>query len=102
MLDAPLKPHYERLDELGQPIGKDPRSMAGSELEALGHSKMPLAKVIRRKCLDCVGNTPSEVRRCAHKDCPLWPYRMGTNPLYGHDGSVANDAEPGGADLIVN
>lgn len=83
MLDAPLKPHHESRDELGQPIGKDPRTMAISELEALGHTKMPLLKVVRKNCLDCVGNKPSEVRRCALASCPFWPYRMGTNPFYG-------------------
>ena len=43
------------------------------------------AKAIRAKCLQCVGECPSEVRNCSaqEKDCHLWPYRMGE----GYDGS---------------
>lgn len=38
-------------------------------------------KDIRRKCLDCCGNSPSEVRLCELTNCSLHPYRMGTNPF---------------------
>lgn len=47
-----------------------------------GHTKKPLLKVIRKKCLDCCGNQFSEVRLCHITDCPLWPYRMGKNPFH--------------------
>lgn len=46
-----------------------------------GHSKKPLLKVIRSKCMDCCVQQPSEVRLCAAKTCPLWPYRMGKDPF---------------------
>ncbi len=48
------------------------------------HSKKPLLKVIREKCLDCCVGQPSEVRVCHITDCPLWPYRMGENPFRKH------------------
>jgi len=37
-------------------------------------------KAIRFHCLDCVCWVPSEVKNCTSKLCPLYPYRMGTNP----------------------
>jgi len=49
-----------------------------------GHSKKPLLKVIREKCLDCCVGQPSEVKLCAATDCSLWPYRMGENPFRKH------------------
>ena len=41
---------------------------------------IPPLKAIRLKCLDCSANQPSEVRRCALEDCPLFSYRFGKNP----------------------
>ena len=66
----------------GEKIGKLPRSVSKSDLEALGHPKSPI-KAIRAKCLDCVGDQPSEVRKCTACGCPLWPFRMGRNPFHG-------------------
>lgn len=37
-------------------------------------------KAIRRKCIDCSGFQPSEVRNCEIPECPLFPYRLGKNP----------------------
>ena len=37
-------------------------------------------KAIRRKCLDCMAGSRKEVRFCLQRDCPLYPYRMGSNP----------------------
>lgn len=34
-------------------------------------------KAIRRKCLDCCGWQPQEVRLCTAILCSLYPYRMG-------------------------
>jgi len=48
----------------------------------LGHTKRPLTKVIRSMCLDCSGGSPSQVRLCTSPGCPLWPYRLGTNPYH--------------------
>jgi hypothetical protein len=35
---------------------------------------------IRRRCLDCCGNQPAEVRRCEAVSCALWPFRSGMHP----------------------
>ena len=50
------------------------------ELQAMGFEPMPVLKGIRAKCLDCSGGMPSEVRDCLVRQCPLYPFRMGTNP----------------------
>jgi hypothetical protein len=42
---------------------------------------MPPLKVMRAKCLECCCGSAHEVRHCVISTCPLWPYRMGTNPL---------------------
>jgi len=38
-----------------------------------------LWNAIRKKCLDCVGEQPKEVRLCTSLKCSNWPYRMGKN-----------------------
>jgi hypothetical protein len=35
---------------------------------------------IRKKCLTCTCNQPTEVRLCPIEKCPLWLYRMGRRP----------------------
>lgn len=34
-------------------------------------------RAIRLECLDCVGDSASEVKRCSITACPLWPFRLG-------------------------
>lgn len=46
------------------------------------HTKKPILKAIREKCLDCCMGQHSEVRSCHIADCALWPYRMGKNPFH--------------------
>jgi hypothetical protein len=41
---------------------------------------MPTLAAMRRRCLDCSGGLPSEVRSCTHTTCDLWPFRLGRNP----------------------
>jgi hypothetical protein len=65
----------------GEKIGRDPREMDISDLNALGHGKTPLLKAIRAKCLDCCCDQPSEVRKCTAFGCALWPFRMNANPF---------------------
>ena len=36
-------------------------------------------KAIRKKCLECAGNSPKEVRLCQTQECPLYVYRLGKN-----------------------
>jgi hypothetical protein len=61
-------------------VGRDPREMTRAELELLGHGKKPLLRAIRARCLDCCADQPNEVRLCTQVHCPLWPYRMATDP----------------------
>jgi hypothetical protein len=56
-----------------------------------GHKPISVLKAIRLKCLDCCGGQPSEVRHCTAIDCPLWPYRAGTNPLHGNARRLAEN-----------
>ena len=37
-------------------------------------------KAIRTKCQECSNFQPSEIRNCVITDCPLYPFRLGTNP----------------------
>lgn len=37
-------------------------------------------RAIRKKCLDCSGDSAAEVRACELTACPLYPYRLGKNP----------------------
>ena len=63
--------------------------MEASELNALGHEKSPLLKVIRAKCLDCCIYQPTEVRKCTAFKCALWPYRLSKNPFSEREASPA-------------
>jgi hypothetical protein len=69
------------VEQLPTLIGRDPRQMTVAELNALGHEKQPLLRVIRLNCVECCGGAEAEVRRCRMHWCPFWPYRMATNPF---------------------
>lgn len=75
---ARRQPALEQRD--GEEIGRDPRKMTMTELEAAGHARLPLSKAIRRFCIECSGGPPHHPRKCVFVDCVLWPFRMGTNP----------------------
>lgn len=68
-------------------------------------SKEQLARVdspikgIRAKCMDCQGNDSTGVRECACINCPLWPFRMGTNVFYGR--LAASEAELSDAEVAA-
>jgi hypothetical protein len=62
-------------------IGRDPRKMTAEELTELGHQRRPLLRAIRANCVECCAGLEAEVRRCRMSACPMWPYRMGTNPF---------------------
>lgn len=60
------------------------RPATGAEFQADGGTTL---RAIRRRCLDCSGNSPSAVRHCAYgpshaRPCPLWSFRIGKNPNY--------------------
>lgn len=37
-------------------------------------------KAIRKNCLECGSGSVKEVALCVSTDCPLYPFRFGTNP----------------------
>lgn len=37
-------------------------------------------KLIRKYCLDCMGDSRKLVRQCPSTSCALWPFRMGAVP----------------------
>jgi hypothetical protein len=61
-------------------IGRDPRSMSREDIEAVGHTAMPVLKALRARCIDCCAGSATEVRHCTAVECSAWPFRMGTNP----------------------
>lgn len=40
-------------------------------------------KAIRAYCINCQGGSASFVRNCTAAHCPLFPFRMGSNPFFG-------------------
>lgn len=78
------------LRENGETHGADPRHLSVDTLNAAGHEKAPLLRVIRAFCLECSGGVEPEVRKCTAIKCLLWPYRMNKNPFSGHKGNVAH------------
>lgn len=46
------------------------------------------SRVIKEKCLDCVGNVRSEVRDCAATDCPLFPLSVRQETRGGNQGTT--------------
>lgn len=76
---------------------EDPRKMTVAELNDLGFQKRPILSAIRENCIGCAGGSPAEVRRCHLTKCPLWPYRMGTNPFTGRKGNPAAFKKAGNA-----
>jgi hypothetical protein len=64
----------------GRPAGRDPREMTQDELREAGHEPMSPLRAVRARCLDCCGYQEKEVALCPARDCPAWPFRMGTDP----------------------
>lgn len=65
----------------GKPVGRDPRKMSPASLAEAGHNNRSALKAIAANCLDCCAGKADEVRACVSHQCPLWAFRMGTNPL---------------------
>lgn len=40
-------------------------------------------KAIRAKCIDCTCGNLKEIKECPVETCPLYLYRLGTNPNRG-------------------
>ena len=78
----------------GHEVGRDPRDMTHEELAALGHEPMNALKALRLRCVDCSGGSTAEVRECEFKQCPSWPFRMGTNPWRAPQSEAQPRPEP--------
>lgn len=61
--------------------GRDPRQMGKQSLRDLGHEGS-LLKAVRANCIECCAGHLGEVAKCRMVWCPMWPYRMGTNPFH--------------------
>ncbi len=51
---------------------------------------------IRKYCVQvCQSGSPKEARHCSNSECPLFPFRMGTNPnrqgIGGHPSFLKNN-----------
>ena len=56
-------------------------------------SQTPL-RAIRQNCVECSGDNRAEVAHCNRSDCPIFIYRMGTNPKRKRVGRLKNIAPP--------
>jgi hypothetical protein len=77
----PQPPVGMEIGDEGTLQGRNPLELPAEIFADLGHGPQPVLSAIRKKCLDCCGEAPSEVRRCTSVKCALWPYRMGSNPF---------------------
>lgn len=59
--------------------GIRPEQLSRDDLAALGHEPGAL-NAIRQNCVQCQGGAEAEVRRCTTTWCPLWPFRMTSDP----------------------
>jgi hypothetical protein len=64
----------------GELVGERPENVPSEVLRLNFRGRNPM-RAIRDKCLDCCCGSASEVRKCVATDCPLWPFRLGTNPF---------------------
>src|SRR4051812_36638566 len=107
MACSPLAHHMPYLagpepSEGGLQVGRDPRTIPEVDWRAADLPFRTLAEAARAKCLDCCGGQLREVRFCLALTCPLWPFRMGTDPFRGmrgrcpENGSLLPIFDPGG------
>lgn len=63
-------------------IAMDPRDMTPEDMAAKGFTRISRGDAIRAYCVDvCMCGSRNEVLLCASGHCPLWPFRMGTDPF---------------------
>ena len=88
---AHLRPYLAETEpsEGGLQVGRDPRSLPETDWRTAGLPRRTLAEAVRAKCLDYCGGQLREVRFCLALTCPLWPFRMGTDPFRGRRGGNA-------------
>lgn len=59
----------------------DPREMTPEDCNRLGFKRVSRGEAIRGMCLQCMGGSTAEVRRCENGGCPLFLFRCGTDPF---------------------
>lgn len=64
----------------GRVIGKEPDAMSYRELQAAGHTAEPMGVAVVKMCRQCAGGDDRKVYECTANECPLWPFRQGSNP----------------------
>ena len=69
-----------RLEKDGSRVGLRPDDAGSVLLHRCGLPRRSALAAMRLKCLDCCSEVASEVAKCAAVGCPLWPFRMGTDP----------------------
>jgi|HubBroStandDraft_6_1064221.scaffolds.fasta_scaffold786147_2 hypothetical protein len=74
--------HYPTCWEMvdGERETRNPLKMTEAQLAEAGHERCSPMALIRAKCLQCSGDSPTEARYCRVTSCPIWPLRMGKNP----------------------
>ena len=60
--------------------GFSPRKYSSELLTKAGYSKTSPLEAIKAHCLECSGYSKSEASKCVSVECPLYLYRLGTNP----------------------
>lgn len=62
------------------PDALDPRKLSPEDFQRLGCQRTSRGNAIRQMCLQCMCGSAREVLLCGSGGCPLWPFRMGTDP----------------------
>jgi hypothetical protein len=109
MTKLKLKRELEISEDTLRYAGKDPRIVPVEALDRMRRAKQPMddlttanyrekiktrASSIRAFCVDCQGGEIKGVRECEAMNCPLWPFRMGTDPLRGKVRDIVMDEAP--------
>lgn len=74
--------------------GRLPDELTQDDFRELGHDR-PILAATRQNCLECANGSPAEVRSCEQTWCPMWPFRMGTNPHHRKNLTDEQRAEAG-------
>ena len=61
-------------------MGDDWIEPTAENLQARGIARRSRGASIRSMCLQCMGGSAAGVRECVSSPCPLWPYRLGSDP----------------------
>ena len=60
----------------------DTRDLGPEDMAARGFKRISRGDAIRRYCVEvCMCGSRHEVLMCANGGCPLWPFKMGSDPF---------------------